>query len=229
MSVRAVLLAALSVAAGATLASAESPGTTPAAQKSAAYLQAGFSSASSITGSGAIGGMIVRDLGPRVALEGSGAYLGRSMGAGALSLSASLLIHLRPGGEKAVPYLAVGGGLYHASSDRGKAPMAPGMTGSLEANGSNGGMMGGTMPHSPGGAGDFGQMPMFDHSGNMMEQGSRPGHQASTDPAVSLGGGIRIDVGANLFLRPDARALIVTSDGGAQTVGVFTVNLGYRF
>jgi hypothetical protein len=73
-------------------------------------------------------------------------------------------------------------------------------------------------------------MPMF-YANRMgvRAQDQRLGHDRLTDPAVSLGGGIRIDLGSRLSLRPDARALVVTSSGESYTVGVFTINLGYRF
>lgn len=52
-------------------------------------------------------------------------------------------------------------------------------------------------------------------------------HEAALD--ACLGGGIRIDLGSRLYLRPDLRALVVVSGGEADTSGLFTVNLGYRF
>ena len=50
-----------------------------------------------------------------------------------------------------------------------------------------------------------------------------------SDPALSVGGGVRIDVTDRLVLRPDLRALVVFRDGQRHTLGVFVVNLGYRF
>lgn len=214
-------------------AAEESRGTgTP---KTALYLQAGLSSGSSDMGGAAVGGTIVRDLGSRLAVEGSGAYLARGMGADGLSLSANLLVHLRSRHEKAVPYLAAGGGIYRASFDMGNSrfygPMGGGMMGGSYAGGY--GMMGGYSPSSPDGPWNFGQMPMFyaNRMGNMTysQDGRFYGQRAFTDPAVSLGGGIRIDVGSKLFLRPDARALVALSNGGSYTVGLFTVSLGYGF
>lgn len=60
-------------------------------------------------------------------------------------------------------------------------------------------------------------------------EGASSGRRAFTDPAVSLGAGLRIDLGSRLDLRPDGRALVVISGGETHTVGVFTVNVGYRF
>jgi hypothetical protein len=50
-----------------------------------------------------------------------------------------------------------------------------------------------------------------------------------TDPAVSLGGGVRFNVIEHLMVRPDIRALVVFANGETNTVGVFGVQLGYRF
>lgn len=175
-------------------------------------------------GGAAVGGTITRDLGSRLAIEGSGAYFGRGMGADALSLSANLLVNLRPRHEKAVPYLAAGGGAYRASFDMGNSRFYGPM---------GGGMMGGYLPYASGGPWNFGQMPMFyaNRMGNMTysPDGRFYGQHSFTDPAISLGGGIRVDVGSKLFLRPDARALVVVSNGDSDTVGLFTLNLGYGF
>ena len=57
----------------------------------------------------------------------------------------------------------------------------------------------------------------------------RWGMRSFTDPALSLGGGVRLDVSARLYVRPDARALIVIANGSTHTVGVFSLGIGYRF
>jgi hypothetical protein len=46
---------------------------------------------------------------------------------------------------------------------------------------------------------------------------------------VVLGGGVRWDVSARLFVVPEVRALLVTGDGDTLSLGVFTLNVGYRF
>ncbi len=68
------------------------------------------------------------------------------------------------------------------------------------------------------------QMPAF--YANRMGQMVVPsngmwGMRGFTDPAVSLGGGVR--------LRPEARALVVLADGNSYTVGTFSFGLGLRF
>ena len=82
-----------------------------------------------------------------------------------------------------------------------------------------------------GGQWNYGQMPMFygNRMGPVGQDGHFYGHRSFTDPAVSVGGGIKVDLGSRLSLRPDARALVVTSGRDTYTVGLFTVNFGYRF
>jgi hypothetical protein len=55
------------------------------------------------------------------------------------------------------------------------------------------------------------------------------GRQSFTDPAMTIGGGVRLDLTPHLSLRPDARALFVFGDGRSATLGMFTLNVGYRF
>jgi hypothetical protein len=50
-----------------------------------------------------------------------------------------------------------------------------------------------------------------------------------TDPAINVGGGVRFNVNEHLMVRPDIRALVVFADGDTQTLGLFGVQLGYRF
>lgn len=227
MSTRTVV-ASVAIAALASLAPASLAGETDAnhhdaaPKRTALYVQAGLSSGSYDMGGAALGGTIVRDLGSRLAVEGSGAYLTHGMGSSAVSLSASLLVQLRPRAAKVVPYLAAGGGLYRTSFEMGNG-----------RSGSMGGMMGYGMMGWGTGASSYGvSMPMF-YTDRLA---GRPGWQSQgfggasfTDPAVNLGGGLRVDLGSRVFLRPDARALIVTAEGDTHTVGVFTVNVGYGF
>lgn len=207
--------------------------------KTTAFLQTGYSSGSHADGGASIGGTIVTDLGARLALEGSAAYLGRGMGSDAVTASASLHVLLKPRSERTVPYLSVGGGVYRASFDMGNARFrgnrngGPGTGyGAYGAYGAYGmGMMGGS--YTGGSSWNYGQMPMFYGSrmGNLPASmdGAAFGQRSFSDPAISVGGGIRIAVGSQLVLRPDARALVAFSNGESYTVGVFTLSLGYGF
>ena len=216
--------AAMALAAG-----AEEQVVSASPPRTAFYMQAGYASGSWEMAGAALGGLFVRDLGSRWAVEASAAYLGHGMGSNGLSASAAVLFNLRPSGQKAVPYLAAGGGVYRASFDMGigrfNGPMN--MGGSMMGGF---GMMG--LGPAPGATWNYGQMPHF--YGQRLANGtgtSMPysGGRTFTDPAITLGGGIRIDVGSRLYLRPDARALVVTSGGETNTMGVLTLNLGYRF
>lgn len=192
----------------------------------ALYLQAGASSGSGNMGmaGGALGGSLVVDVARRLSIEASGAWLGGGMGASNLTGSAALLLNVRPGG-KAVPYIALGGGVYRSDMN-GSSTMGGGMM-----NTSSSSMMGyrsgaGSMM---GGVGQGGMMGVG--GGRMGWTGDGDARwSSSTDPAVSVGGGLRIDVGSRVFVRPDARALIVFSGGAdSRTVGLFTASVGYRF
>jgi hypothetical protein len=213
------------------IASAQETGARTSTEKTAVYLQAGYSPSSWHMGGAALGGVLVRDLTSRLSAEASASYLGRGMGSNGMSAAAALLVHLRPTHEKAVPYLAAGGGFYRASFDMGN----PRFNGAMNMGGSmmNGfEMMGASGPPGAGTYWDYGQMPHFYGARFADQPDAREpydGQRSFTDPVVSLGGGIRIDMGSRLYLRPDLRALMVVSGGETSTSGLFTVNLGYRF
>lgn len=220
----AAVVAILSLAAAGLASGAEPAGDSAAPPRTALYMQAGVSSGTYHMGGAALGGTVVRDLGSRLAIEGSGAYLGHGMGSSALALSASVLVQLRARNEKVVPYVALGGGLYRTSFDMGD-----------RRSGSMGGMMNnGMMNWGPASTWPYSGvvMPMF-YANRLARrtdwQARGFGRESFNDPALNIGAGLRIDLGSRLFLRPDARALVVTADGDTHTVGVFTVNFGYGF
>jgi hypothetical protein len=178
----------------------------------------------------------------------------RGPGAEALDVNVSLLVNLLTD-RRANPYVAVGGGIYRASFDLDNRRFL-GMMGSLPTGaqivptGGGWGMMGGAPGGYSGGAGwmmdnfrwndatwsgphyTSGQMPMFyaNRLGAMMVPADgRWGERTFTDPALTFGGGVRLDVTRSLYVRPDVRALMVVADGDTFTVGTFSVGLGYRF
>lgn len=194
----------------------------------------GLSAAS--RGNGAAAGLQVTfDLTDRLVLEAEGSHLGRGAGAGVMSGTVSLLVNLL-GSGKTVPYLAVGGGLYGASFDmdgryaaRTSGEYSEG-TGMMSMTGIRGfGMMGQTS-----GSAMFStsHMPAFysNRLGQMTDAGNgRWGRQSFSDPAISLGAGVRLELSPRFFVRPDARALVVIANGTSYTVGVMTIGFGYRF
>ena len=50
-----------------------------------------------------------------------------------------------------------------------------------------------------------------------------------TDPALTVGGGIRINVTNRIYIRPDVRALVVFAGGDRMVLTNMVVGLGYRF
>jgi hypothetical protein len=207
-------------------------------------------------GSGAaLGGSFTIGLNDHLAIEGTGSYLTRGSGADALSLNLGLLVSLLPPGREAIPYAAIGGGLYHASFDLGNNRFF-GMMGSqyppgtrmvpLQGMGGYGmmgggyygqsGMMGSWNPSTqgawPGPTFTSGQMPMFyaNRLGPMtVPQNGMWGMRSFTDPAMTFGGGVRLDLSRRLSVRPDARARVVFGGGESYTIGVFSFNVAYRF
>lgn len=206
----------------------------------------GLAAGSHDTGA-ALGGTVTFQLTDRLAIEGTGGYLDRGPGSDAVALNANLLITLTRSDAKAVPYAAIGGGLYRASFDLGHrglfgamgSPYAPG-TQLIPIQRVHGfGMMQGPYAGPSVWTGPWtgpmftpGQMPAFyiNRLGPMaVPANGNWGLRTFTDPAITLGGGIRFDVTPHFFVRPDARALVIVGDGDTYTVGVFSFNLGYRF
>ena len=195
----------------------------------ALYLQAGATSGpgSMGGGGGALGGNLVIGLSRRLSVELGGALLG-GMGSSDLTGSTALLLNLRTG-KTTMPYLAVGGGVYR-SDMHGDPMMRGGGMGGAEAAGmmprASSGMMGsGTGATMMAGHGTTG---MMGNAGTGWTDNG-DGRWGGIDPAVSVGGGLRIDVGSRVFIRPDARALVVLDGGDPRTVGLFTASVGYRF
>jgi hypothetical protein len=126
-----------------------------------------------------------------------------------------------------------------ATPQFGQGPYGPGMMTGPGSNYGPGWMYGQGASFGPGsmyGQGwTFGQMPMF--YGRRLTAAMMPGIGADgrisgsvafNDPAVSVGGGVRFETG-RFSVRPDLRAVVVFADGETQTVGVFGLNVGYRF
>jgi hypothetical protein len=188
------------------------------------------------------GATVVYDLNERWSVEGQGAWLGRGSGADAFTVTGNVLVNLLPLGRRVVPYAAAGGGVYRASFDLGHrrlmgavaGPFGPGSefcpspgAGYMRGPGSGFGDC-----TAPGGFWGVGEMPGFygRRLGMMMvPAGGVWSTRRFIDPAVSFGGGVRLNLASHLELRPDARAIVVLDGGRRYTVGVFGVNLGYRF
>ena len=216
------------------------------APRTAVSLVGGAGSTTSTTGV-ALGGSVLFDLNDRASLEAQGTYLDRGAGADAVSVSGSLLVNLISARERVVPYAAAGGGVYRTSFDLANpaflGPMdtpfgsgsavcpAPG-TGFGSGPGAGFGPGPGTCPATVAGHWGVGQMPGFyaRRLGPMVVPAGGVWEARSfTDPAMSVGGGLRFNVNEHLMVRPDIRALVVFADGDTHTMAVFGVNVGYRF
>jgi hypothetical protein len=149
----------------------------------------------------------------RLSLELAGSYLDRGPESEAWTGQLGLRLDLVGREERAVPYVALGGGLYRArfglvASDPDRMNITCGGTGDCP----------------------YGGMPRFYRRRMSGYTDARwPEHRSFTDPMVAIGGGARWDATPRLVIIPDARALFVTGDGDTVTIGVFTLNVGYRF
>lgn len=194
----------------------------------------------------AVGGAVHFDIHPRLTIEGEGTFLQRGRGSNAVSVAGNLLVNLLPASDPVVPYAVVGAGMYHVSFDLdtprylGTAGTqfpagttlcaAPGM-GHGYGMGPGFGTGTATCTNAMGYWG-VGAMPAFYASrlGAMqMPAGGMWGSRSFTDPAVSLGGGVRFNLTDRVVLKPDARVWLIMGDGDTQAMGVFTLGVGVRF
>lgn len=192
-------------------------------------LLGGVSAGSGDAGASA-GGVLTFDASNRVAVETRSVFLQREAGVHGLELTTTALTTIASS-ERASPYLALGGGLYRASFGFREDRLFGAMSGA-------GMMSGDTMstgdPRTPSqaGGGDGSRsmgsfyanrlrQPAFASSGRMM--------RSFTDPAITVGGGLRFDVNDRVFVRPDVRALVVFSGGDRLVLTTMTVGLGFRF
>jgi len=195
--------------------------TPPAPGPVAVSVLGGVTSGGVSTG-GTIGGTFTFDVSDRLSIETTGAYLDRGRGADGLYGNAGLLVNLLPAGGKAVPYAAIGGGVYSVNYDLDNPHIMDQIESAVSAGlGSMAGFRG------------FGQMPAM-YAERLRSMIWPPPHggwgrQSFTDPAMTLGGGVRLDLSPHLSLRPDARAVVVFGDGRSSTLGMFSLNVGYRF
>ena len=208
-------------------------------------LLGGFSAGSGDAG-GSLGLNLAFDATDRVAVEGRGIGLYRGSGAMGLEATGTMLFTIARG-PKAAPYAAIGGGVYRASFDLGNQAMFGAMgsqfgpgTMMVPIQGSSGfGMMaGGTVVNGNvltawnGPTFNSGHMPAFyvNRLGQMIVPANRQwGMRSFTDPALTVGGGVRLDISPRFYVRPDVRALVVFANGERLTLTTMTFGFGYRF
>lgn len=233
------------VAAGPVAAqSSAAPGAT--SRPVSAGLLGGVSAGSGDAGASA-GGVLTFDASDRIAVEARGVFLRRGSSTHGVELTGTALMTVASS-ARAAPYVAFGGGLYRTSFALGDDRLF-GQMGSQFASGTRfvplGGMSGfgmmtggttftGSIWTDPWTGPTFtaSQMPMF--YANRLGQMTIPSNgswmmRSFTDPALTVGGGIRINVTNRIYVRPDARALVVFAGGDRMVLTNMVVGLGYRF
>jgi hypothetical protein len=178
-----------------------------------------------MSGATAGGSVIVRQ-GRRLAFEGGAAYLNRGEGASALSLSAGVILNLLSTEEKAVPYIVGGGGVLRASFDTRN----PRFSGAARSGEMGAGRYRHVMDGAPPGW-DLGELPPFygDRVQTLIARDGRTGRASFSDPALTLGAGVRVRLGRSWLAGQDARALLIMRSGSVYTLWTVTIHLGRSF
>jgi hypothetical protein len=223
-----------------------SPALAQPSDRTAVAFTAGVSTGEEQTGA-ALGGTVLVNVTQRLTVEANGTYLDRGSGADAVNVGASLLFNLFAVRARTAPYVVIGGSVHHATFDLSDArflgnreiPYAAGSrVCAAPGIGAGAGPMPGwgvghmACPSNMAGYLGIGDMPRFygTRLGALeIPANGRWDDVSFTDPAVSFGGGVRLNLNDRLMIRPDLRALIILGDGDKHTVGVFVVNVGYRF
>lgn len=205
---------------------------------------------------GALGASVGVALSSRVAGEFETVFADRGPGVTALSFEGRMQISLMPPGARLVPQVVVGAGAYRSQFDFDNRQMfgaygqmspqqfgaAMGMPGAVPFAGT-------TWRAGQAGSGYHGsmwtvvnqsgvtvpvnmpQIPMFyaQRMGTMGFGYNGQGSRTFTDPALVFGGGLTYNATEHLFIRPEARALMVIAQGDTYTVGFVTARVGVRF
>jgi hypothetical protein len=173
---------------------------------------------------GAFGGTVLVNLNNWIAVEGNGTYLDRGSGADAVNVGGSLIINFVSARAAGVPYFVVGGSVHHATFDLSderyyRMGEMPNMAGYYSCTAMGQRYL-------------CGQMPMF-YSQRLQADDLPPNGRwddaGFTDPAVSFGGGLRLNITDRFQIRPDLRAVMIFTGDDSHTIGLFVVNFGYRF
>lgn len=208
----------------------ERPGTAPV-EPVAIAVTAAVSVGASHVGP-AVGAALSAGLTPRLSIEAQVALLDRGPGATAAAGLGGLLVHFAESRARVVPFAALGIGLYHARFRMGGTGMF--------------GRYGWTTPPGPGmgvwygpaGASGTGPLPWPAHVPRFYA--ARAGEvqppldgrwptRSFTDLMAAMGAGARVELGGRLFLRPDARALVIFGNGDTHAVSVLSIGVGARF
>jgi len=193
---------------------------------------------------GAVGATVLHDLDDRLSLEGAFVLADRGRGADGFHVGASVLVRLARPDDPAVPYLLAGVGAYRTRFDLSEprflgpigGQVAPGeRVCPLEGpSGPGAGFGSGTGDCPTGDSAGWGVGAIPSHYGRRLGPLTVPGSGAwgsrsFTDPALSLGGGLLLDVTERVSIRPDARVLVLFGDGSRHAVGQLGLHVGWRF
>lgn len=196
---------------------------------------------------GALGASFGLTLTPRVATEFEATYADRGPGVDAYIFEGRVQVALAPRDSRLVPQVVIGAAAYRASFNMGHRDMfgqfagMPGaqygmMTGGQPYHGGPGSMWGpqpGTRPDwAPQSPLNVPQIPMFYARRMGVVDATADGRLATrrfTDPAAVFGGGLTFNATKHIYLRPEARALLVIGDGDTYTIGFFGAKVGFRF
>ena len=174
----------------------------------------GFYRSGSDTGF-AVGGGLAYDLTPRLTLEASSLYLDRN--ASAWSADAGLRLNFAPSSRGVVPYFAMSGGVYSERVDS----IVGDLTFERDGRVGRGVFLPGRTPQNVREA--------IRTFGSIGTDFFRPVPDSrQTNGMLTLGGGVRLASGSHVFVRPDVRAQMVFGDE-TRVLGLFTLNVGYRF
>jgi hypothetical protein len=78
---------------------------------------------------------------------------------------------------------------------------------------------------------DLGELPPFygDRLQTVIARDGRTGRARFSDPALTLGTGVRVRLGRGWLVGEDARALLVLRNGSVYTLWAVTIHLGRAF
>lgn len=220
---------------------------TPTPQRPLSLAAIGGLSAGQGDAGASLGGTLAFDLTDRIAVEARGIHGTRGSGENGTEFSATMLFTIART-TRATPYVAVGGGMYRSSFNLGDPRFFGMMNGQYAA---------GTPFVALQGMPGYAMMGVGTNYSGMMWQGAwtrqtfttsqmlmfyadrlRPmmvasngqwGTRTFTDPALSIGGGLKVNLTSRVYLSPDVRGLFVFSSGDHMALMTMNIGVGVRF
>ncbi|HSL24559.1 MAG TPA: hypothetical protein VK886_23685 [Vicinamibacterales bacterium] len=194
---------------------------------------------------GALGASFSLALTPRVAAELEATYADRGPGVDAYVFEGRVQIALTPRDSRFVPQVVFGAAAYRANFNMGHRELfgqVAGMPwrqyGMMNGRpygagpGSMWGPLSGTRPEwAPQVPLNLTQIPPFyaRRMGLVDPADAALTTRRFTDPAAVFGGGVTFNATKHIYVRPEARALLVIGDGDTYTIGFFGAKVGFTF